>query len=292
MKRYLFTVLLSFMMAFGSICTSFAGSWRKDTRGWWYQNDDGSYPAGTWQWIDSNGDGTAECYYFYADGYMACNNEIGGYRVNQDGQWVIGERVQTMKVESRPAKPDYSSVSLDAYKAAILDKNIIESNNDFDYLRMYFKDEYGFDKYFLHDLNSDGVPEMFVYSANMGLTAVYTIDGGLKFLEYQDISGINLRTGEVVINGHWHGAGGSGVYEWHTYGMKDGSMVMTRSIDYLPYDENSGRYSCFDAAAETYNDSNRAEYDRTYQDIMNGFRSLSAYRLYDLGDLAGLNNIQ
>ena len=41
--------------------TAYAGQWKNDSRGWWYQNDDGSYPAATWQWIDSNGDGVAEC---------------------------------------------------------------------------------------------------------------------------------------------------------------------------------------------------------------------------------------
>ena len=64
--------------------TAFAGQWRSDTNGWWYQNDDGSYPAGTWQWIDGNGDGIAECYYFYPDGYMAYNNDVDGYHLNEN----------------------------------------------------------------------------------------------------------------------------------------------------------------------------------------------------------------
>ena len=56
-----------------------AGTWVQDASGWWYRNDDGTYPAGGWQWIDGNGDGTAECYYFYYDGYMAYNTTIDGY---------------------------------------------------------------------------------------------------------------------------------------------------------------------------------------------------------------------
>ena len=71
--------------AFSGI-TAYAGAWKQDGTGWWYQNDDGSYPTG-WQWLDGNQDGTAECYYFYDNGYMAANTEIDGYQLNANGQW-------------------------------------------------------------------------------------------------------------------------------------------------------------------------------------------------------------
>ena len=93
----------------------YAGSWRQGPSGWWYQNDDGTYPAGGWQWIDSDGDGTAECYYFYSDGYMAYNNDIGGYHVNEAGQWTVGERIQrkTVPGEASPASPSSASSGRD-----------------------------------------------------------------------------------------------------------------------------------------------------------------------------------
>ena len=269
--------------------TAFAGQWRSDTNGWWYQNDDGSYPAGTWQWIDGNGDGIAECYYFYPDGYMAYNNDVDGYHLNSDGQWTVSGRVQK---RSSGSTADLSSVSLDVYKNAILNKSIIEGNSYFDYLKMYFREGYGFDKYFLHDLNDDGIPEMFVYSTNMGLTAVYTIDNGLKLLGYADICGINIRSNEAVVYGHWHGAGGSGENEWHTYAIKNGSLEMTRYIDHLPYDDYNDRYTYYRAATDSYDTSNKEEYDNAYKDIMNGFRTLGIYRMYNLGDTSGLSNIQ
>ena len=100
---------------------AYAGSWRQGPSGWWYQNDDGTYPAGGWQWIDSDGDGTAECYYFYSDGYMASNNDINGYHVNDAGQWTVGERVQRKTVpggassaaagEASPASPSSAEAS-------------------------------------------------------------------------------------------------------------------------------------------------------------------------------------
>ena len=34
--------------------SAYAGEWKQDNTGWWYQNDDGSYPANTWQCLYSH----------------------------------------------------------------------------------------------------------------------------------------------------------------------------------------------------------------------------------------------
>ena len=65
---------------------AYAGAWKQDNTGWWYQDDNGGYLTG-WQWLDGNGDGTAECYYLYDNGYMAANTEVDGYLLNANGQW-------------------------------------------------------------------------------------------------------------------------------------------------------------------------------------------------------------
>ena len=48
---------------------AYAGQWVQDVNraensngisNWWYRQDDGSYPAGGWFWIDGNGDGFAK----------------------------------------------------------------------------------------------------------------------------------------------------------------------------------------------------------------------------------------
>ena len=90
---------------------AYAGTWRQNAAGWWYQNDDGSYPAGGWQWIDGNGDGTAECYYFNPDGYMVFSTDIGGYHVNESGQWTIGEEVQRLTVSGTASSSSAGSGS-------------------------------------------------------------------------------------------------------------------------------------------------------------------------------------
>lgn len=81
--------------------TAFAGQWKSDSNGWWYQNDDGSYPANGWQWIDGNGDGVSESYYFDGNGYMLSNTTTpDGYTVNADGAWTQNGTVQTQGAAS------------------------------------------------------------------------------------------------------------------------------------------------------------------------------------------------
>ena len=41
-----------------------AASWKQNTSGWWYENDDGSYPSNQWKQVDG------KWYYFNSSGYM------------------------------------------------------------------------------------------------------------------------------------------------------------------------------------------------------------------------------
>lgn len=73
-----------------------AATWQQNSVGWWYQEDNGSYPVNTWKWIDGNNDGVAECYYFDGNGYMLSNTTTpDGYQVNASGAWVVNGVVQT-----------------------------------------------------------------------------------------------------------------------------------------------------------------------------------------------------
>ena len=90
------TVLSTAIFSIASISTAFAGAWKHDANGWWYENGDGTYITNKWEWIDSNGDGLAECYYFYDNGYMASDTVVDGYIVNANGAWTDGAgNVQT-----------------------------------------------------------------------------------------------------------------------------------------------------------------------------------------------------
>lgn len=102
MKRSAAIFLLTAFLTVGAAGSALAGSWQKNETGWWYRNDDGSWPASSWQWLDGNGDGTAECYYFGADGYMLEETTTPDrYTVDKNGAWTVGGIVQT-----RPAGKD------------------------------------------------------------------------------------------------------------------------------------------------------------------------------------------
>ncbi len=86
--------------------TAFAGTWKTADGGkWWYDNGNGSYTSNGWQWIDGNGDGVAESYYFDGNGYLLTNTTTpDGYTVNENGAWVLNGAIQT-KTVSTTAEP-------------------------------------------------------------------------------------------------------------------------------------------------------------------------------------------
>ena len=68
-----------------------AGEWRANSTGFWYVNDDGSYPTNAWQWIDGDGDGIYQCFAFDENGYLMLNRTTpDGYLVGEAGAWFDG----------------------------------------------------------------------------------------------------------------------------------------------------------------------------------------------------------
>lgn len=124
MKKQLKRLVTLGMVACLSVASSmmaFAGQWQQTNSQWRYQNDDGTYATSGWQWIDGNGDGVSECYYFNADGVMLANIITpDGYSVNADGAWVIDGVVQT---QSAVTSADNGSIKLktDFIKQEIID---------------------------------------------------------------------------------------------------------------------------------------------------------------------------
>ena len=91
--------------------SAYAGTWLKEGGSWKYKNDDGSFSKSCWQWIDGNGDGTAECYYFDGQGILYVSATTpDGYTVNSDGAWVDGGKVMT-KAVGTPVSVDISKYS-------------------------------------------------------------------------------------------------------------------------------------------------------------------------------------
>ena len=51
------TAVLAASLSMAAALPVFAGQWEKNGTGWWYNYGDGTYPANTWEWIDSDQDG-------------------------------------------------------------------------------------------------------------------------------------------------------------------------------------------------------------------------------------------
>ena len=86
-----------------------AAQWEYNSSGWWYQEDDGSYPVNTWKsisgkWYYFDGNGymltgwqkiNGVWYYLYSDGAMASNRWLGDYYLTENGEmstnnWIDG----------------------------------------------------------------------------------------------------------------------------------------------------------------------------------------------------------
>lgn len=109
MKRFAKLLTLTLMLAMSFSMTAFAEGWtagrEANSSRWWYDLGNGSFYAGTanapsWQWLDGNQDGIAECYAFDAEGWMyAGETTPDGYSVNADGAWIVDGTVQTRQAE-------------------------------------------------------------------------------------------------------------------------------------------------------------------------------------------------
>lgn len=120
MKKTFAAIACTTLISLSMCIPAFAGQWLSDANGWWWRNDDGSYPTNSWQWIDGNNDGVAESYYFNEQGYCLMNTTTpDGYTVNPAGAWQVNGVVQTQPVAaSNPAPaPEVPAVA----KAKLLD---------------------------------------------------------------------------------------------------------------------------------------------------------------------------
>lgn len=85
MKRL--TAALLIALVFSSASFAYAASWQQDANGWWYKENNGSYPAAAWKKISN------VWYYFDAGGYMATGwRTLSGqtYHLNASGAMDTG----------------------------------------------------------------------------------------------------------------------------------------------------------------------------------------------------------
>ncbi|MCI6887416.1 MAG: hypothetical protein MR868_09235 [Lachnospiraceae bacterium] len=104
MKKAWLTAAVAGMMTAAMVMPVFAAEWKQDTTGWWYQQDDGSYPSGGWEWIDGR------CYYFDETGYCLLDTTTpDGYTVDASGAWTVDGTVQVQETQETAAQSQNAS---------------------------------------------------------------------------------------------------------------------------------------------------------------------------------------
>ena len=97
MRKTALAIILTSLISAVASTSAFAGTWKQESAGWWYDDEDGMYPHSQWRWLDEDQDGVAECYYFDENGYVLMNGVApDGNEVNEKGQWVEDGEVMTM----------------------------------------------------------------------------------------------------------------------------------------------------------------------------------------------------
>ncbi len=97
---------------------------------YYYNNKD--YYKSCWQWLDLNNDGLYECYYFNVLGHMYKNGTTpDGYKVNENGEWVVDGVVQRKNdIEVK----DLIDINIATFSSVYNTKNfvIVDVKKDFD----------------------------------------------------------------------------------------------------------------------------------------------------------------
>lgn len=134
---------------------SFAGSWRQNNVGWWYATNDAgtTWHSNSWQWLDGNKDGIAECYYFDGNGYCLVNTVTpDGYQVDANGAWTANGVVQTKAVaivasgiiknssKSTTKKSTKTSTTVSTSKSQSNDTSLSESSATYEDVQVYTGD--------------------------------------------------------------------------------------------------------------------------------------------------------
>lgn len=124
-KKLLGITLFAAALTLSTGITAFAGTWKEDALGKYYENDDGSRPvyAG---WFTDPADGAV--YGMDPDGYVMVNSDMGSYRTDDQGRRIdpteedlqrAAERKAELATRPSPAKKHAAAeVAADAAKSA------------------------------------------------------------------------------------------------------------------------------------------------------------------------------
>lgn len=178
-----------------------------------------------------------------------------------------------------------------AYNKILKNWRLVERYQDMSYLKMYHgigDTGYNFNRYFTYDVDKNGTPELFLHSTSMGLTEVMTYNKKLISLGYYDIAKINKKTKEIIVHGHWHGAGGSQDNEWAVYGVNKKPYPLMYYIDIMPNGTNgTQRVSVYNGKWKLLS-TKKSYYNKIYKDHIKNATPINRFKKYKLTDKKGL----
>ena len=132
MKKGTATFIAAAAITISMGSTAFAAGWQQDAAGWWWQEDNGSYPINTWKWIDGNFDGVAECYYFNESGYCLQNTVTPDMNtVNAQGAWMVNGIVQVQSTQPPVQEQQTSQAAGTALDIEGTYKGIVDGNVEY-----------------------------------------------------------------------------------------------------------------------------------------------------------------
>ena len=92
MKKRFYLALSALAISTALTIPVFAGTWKQDNTGWWYERDDKSFPVSVWEQIDGS------WYYFNENGYMLSNQWFGNYYLGSTGAMLTNTVVDGYQV--------------------------------------------------------------------------------------------------------------------------------------------------------------------------------------------------
>lgn len=179
MKKKLVVLGLSMAGVLMLSNTAFAGEWKRNNVGWWYQESTGTYPTSRWSNIGG------KWYCFDNVGYMVHDKWIGDYYLGSDGA------MMTSTVTPDGYRVDASGKWISDSPEETIFENFIQ-NEEYE---MYTSEWYvNPTKYGYLDIDGDGKEELII-----------TSDDGFF---YALICSADLQSGEVIVldNGYYYGS--------------------------------------------------------------------------------------
>ena len=153
-------------------------------------------------------------------------------------------------------------------------------------------DDYCYDKYFLYDLDQNGIPELYLCQKDGYFMLIATYNGQTTECSgLLPLSHFNPATKEALQQGGWPETEGSGENEWRVYTFNDiGVLCRSVGFDHVTYPDEDACY-IYEAAEELSEDLSDEIYDisiddynKLYEEHIKGAMDISDIRKYDLND--------